>query len=227
MTQERLASSRPAAQPPHPNISWEKTNSTDILQAHLQHLPLINSSIVDCQGLCGPFFPHPPTTAPPEEVPSPLHRAPREGRGGERRGEGLASIELLPSPDAKGHPHQLSCLYSCCSLAPARWDGEENQKKKVKLVGWDKDSLLGQQRKRKITTRILTKEYTKRVTRNAICSPDDRTPSPSPSRCSSPDSPLYLLSMMSYGMEYSFGYLGSPVLALSHRPSFLRKLTLP
>ena len=32
------------------------------------------------------------------------------------------------------------------SLRPPRWDGEENGKK-VKLVGWDKDSLIWQQKK--------------------------------------------------------------------------------
>jgi len=37
------------------------------------------------------------------------------------------------------------------------WDGEENQKKKAKLVCWDKDNLTEQQRQRKITTIILLK----------------------------------------------------------------------
>jgi len=42
------------------------------------------------------------------------------------------------------------------SLFPL-WDGKENWKKKAKLVGWDKDSLTEHQRKRTITTIILTK----------------------------------------------------------------------
>jgi len=36
------------------------------------------------------------------------------------------------------------------------WGGEENGKKKAKLVGGDKDSLTEQQRKRTVATKILT-----------------------------------------------------------------------
>jgi len=35
-------------------------------------------------------------------------------------------------------------------LSPLQWDGEENQKEKAKLVGWDKNSLTEQQREKKI-----------------------------------------------------------------------------
>jgi len=43
------------------------------------------------------------------------------------------------------------------SLVPTQWGGEENQKEKANLVGWDKNSLTEQQRKRKITTKIQIK----------------------------------------------------------------------
>jgi len=36
------------------------------------------------------------------------------------------------------------------------WGGEENRKKKAKLVGQDKDSLREQQRKQTVTTTVLT-----------------------------------------------------------------------
>jgi len=41
------------------------------------------------------------------------------------------------------------------------WDGEKNWKKKAKLVGWDKGSLIEQQRKRKITAITLMKKIYK------------------------------------------------------------------
>jgi len=43
------------------------------------------------------------------------------------------------------------------SLFPPQWDGEENQKEKAKLVGWDKNSLTEQQREQRTTTRALIK----------------------------------------------------------------------
>jgi len=39
-------------------------------------------------------------------------------------------------------------------MPPSRWDGEENWKKKAKLMCWDKDSLTEQRRKKKITAII-------------------------------------------------------------------------
>jgi len=42
------------------------------------------------------------------------------------------------------------------SSAPQQ-DGEENQKEKAKLVGWDKNSLTERKREKKITTTILIK----------------------------------------------------------------------
>ena len=37
-----------------------------------------------------------------------------------------------------------SYVLHSCSLTPPQWDGEENQKgKRRKLVGWDKDGLIG------------------------------------------------------------------------------------
>jgi len=42
-------------------------------------------------------------------------------------------------------------------LLPPRKDGEENQKEKAKLIGWDKNSSTEWQREKKITTIILIK----------------------------------------------------------------------
>jgi len=102
-------------------------------------------------------------------------------------------------------------------FSPRRWDGEGNQKKKVKLMGWGKDSLVGQQRKRKIIIQI-EKEYAKRVMHSAIA----HYPMPSlfPSSNPWPTPPVYVLSMTSYGIIYPFGQFGSAVLAVSP-PSFL------
>jgi len=46
-----------------------------------------------------------------------------------------------------------------------RWGGEENTKKKAKLMGHDKGSLTKEQRKRTITTTILirTREYAEQL----------------------------------------------------------------
>jgi len=52
------------------------------------------------------------------------------------------------------------------SLSPLPcWGGEENQKKKAKLVGQDKDSLTEQQKKQTVTNIILirTREYTEQL----------------------------------------------------------------
>ena len=61
---------------------------------------------------------------------------------------------------------QQSTTWPLAHSSPPWWDGEKNQKKKVKLTGWDKDSLIGQQRKRKIVT--LIQEHTKWVMHIAI-----------------------------------------------------------
>jgi len=40
---------------------------------------------------------------------------------------------------------QLSTMRLLAHSSPqSQWDGEQNRKKKVKLMGWDKDSLIGQ-----------------------------------------------------------------------------------
>ena len=80
--------------------------------------------------------------------------------------QGFIQLMLWFSPS-----RQLSTMWPLAHSFSLQWDVEENWKKKVKLVGWDKDSLLGQQRERKTTTTVLTKEYTKQVMHNAICSP--------------------------------------------------------
>lgn len=46
--------------------------------------------------------------------------------------------------------HELAAKTTCYSLTPAslpRWDWEENQKTKAKLMGWDENSLMEQRRK--------------------------------------------------------------------------------
>jgi len=69
-------------------------------------------------------------------------------------------FQLVPccaglAPASNKEPHGRS-------LAPSSWwDGEENGKKKAKLMGWDKDSLTEQQRQRKIITIILIKRIYK------------------------------------------------------------------
>jgi len=98
------------------------------------------------------------------------------------------------------------------SLLPYQWDGEENQKKNMKLVGWDEDSLTEQQRKRKITTILIKRIY------KALDTQCNFSNSQMPSPLSSSDppfpasSPSYILSMMSYGMEYQvcLDSLGQP-----------------
>jgi len=52
------------------------------------------------------------------------------------------------------------------------WGREENQKKKAKLVDWDKDSLTAQQRKRMVTTIILVRvrEYTEQLSHRPVSS---------------------------------------------------------
>jgi len=40
-----------------------------------------------------------------------------------------------------------------------RWDGEENQKEKAKLVGWDKNSLTEWQREKKKTIILMKRIY--------------------------------------------------------------------
>ena len=74
-------------------------------------------------------------------------------------------------------------------------------------------------------TIVILKElnYTKQVVHNAIAhhSPTDAQLVPE-QRSTAPSQlyPVYILGMMSYGMEYSFGRFGSAVLAVSP-PSFL------
>jgi len=60
---------------------------------------------------------------------------------------------LDPTSSKERQDRLVSCL--------PWWDGEENQKKKAKLVGQDKKSLTEQQRKRKITTIMLIKRTSK------------------------------------------------------------------
>ncbi|GAB0208620.1 hypothetical protein GRJ2_003327700 [Grus japonensis] len=76
------------------------------------------------------------------------------------------------------------------------WDGDENWKTKINLVGWDKDSLLGQQRKREITTVLRIYK-----TGDTQCnfSPDDWTQGPDTETCLGATlpprpAPFYMLS---------------------------------
>jgi len=56
---------------------------------------------------------------------------------------------FAPADNKEAHSHSHT--------PPLWWVGEENPKKKAKLVGWDKDSLTQQQRKQTITTVVLIK----------------------------------------------------------------------
>jgi len=56
---------------------------------------------------------------------------------------------VQPRPATKNHMAIL--------LSLTRWDGEQNQRKKAKLMGRDKDSLTEQQRKKIVTTIIFIK----------------------------------------------------------------------
>jgi len=53
---------------------------------------------------------------------------------------------------------------SVCSLLSHWWGGEKNRKKKTKPVGWYKDSLIEQQRKRKTTVVLIKRIYKARGT---------------------------------------------------------------
>ena len=70
---------------------------------------------------------------------------------------------------------------------------------------------------------IKESEYTKQVIHNAIAHHSPSNAQLVPKQRSAPPgqlSPVYILGMTSYGMEYSFGQLGPAVLAVSP-PSFL------
>ena len=74
-------------------------------------------------------------------------------------------------------------------------------------------------------TMVILKEleYTKQVMHNAIAHHSPTDAQLVPEQRSAPPGqlpPVYILGMMSYGMEYSFGQFGSAVLAVSP-PSFL------
>jgi len=59
-----------------------------------------------------------------------------------------------------GPVRQQKTKWLLCRLSP-RWGGEENEKKKAKLMGQEKGSLTEQQRKRTVTTIILIKRIYK------------------------------------------------------------------
>jgi len=90
-----------------------------------------------------------------------------------------------------------------------QWHDVKNQKKKAELVGWDKDGLTEQQRKRKITTIILIKTIYKE--RDTQC---NFSHCPMPSPLLSSDSPppasssTYIPSMTSYGIIYTVWLAG-------------------
>ena len=79
---------------------------------------------------------------------------------------------------------QQRSTWSLYSPSP-HWGGEENGKKKVKLVGQDENSLTEQQRKRTLTTVLKrrihrTSEYTEQLSSpDAQCAPKKRLSSES------------------------------------------------
>jgi len=52
-------------------------------------------------------------------------------------------------------PAGIKASCGCCIASPPHWGGEENWKKKTKLMGPDQGSLTEQQRKQTVTTIIL------------------------------------------------------------------------
>jgi len=60
-------------------------------------------------------------------------------------------VAVQPQLATQNHAAALSLLPS------SRWDGEQNQKQKAKLMGWDKNSLTEWEREKRITTIILIK----------------------------------------------------------------------
>jgi len=108
--------------------------------------------------------------------------------------------------------HPLRAKKDCAGLAPAgikescglsiiaspRWGGEENGKKKAKLMGRDKDSLTEQQRKWTVTTIILIRRiynFSHHPMPRALMSSDSLPPGQLPH--SKP-------SMMWQGIKYMF-----------------------
>jgi len=54
-------------------------------------------------------------------------------------------------------------------LPPPQWDGEDNQKEKAKLMGWDENTLTEWQREKKITINDIGKKNIQ----HAVFSPPD------------------------------------------------------
>ena len=112
------------------------------------------------------------------------------------------------------------------------WGGEserrKGKKKKVSL-SFEIRTIYWDNTKKDITaTTVLIKEYTKQVVHSATAHhPEPNAPPLPPLKAESPPSPLpiYVLSMMSHGMEYLLGQFRSAVLAVPP-PRFLWKLTL-
>jgi len=87
---------------------------------------------------------------------------------------GLAPSFILGN---KG-PH--GCSTVCVCVSP-HWGGQENGRKKAKIMGWDKDSLTEQRRKRTVTTTILKRRiYKKNRKHRATLSPPDAQCAPEP-----------------------------------------------
>lgn len=81
---------------------------------------------------------------------------------------------------------------------------------------FDKYSLIGQKRKIILMTKEL--EYKKQIMHIVIA--HWLVPSQSLSSMNN-FSPVYIRSVMPYGIEYPFGQLGSPITAVSLLPSLL------
>jgi len=59
-----------------------------------------------------------------------------------------------------GNKEPRSC---CLTPPPPQWDGDENQKEKAKLVGWDEDSLKEWQSEKTITINNTDKKNIQRA----------------------------------------------------------------
>ena len=128
----------------------------------------------------------------------------------------------------------LNSLNHCCSLTqrqlsttqlfthlPPSLSGMGERIGKMKPVGWDKDSLLGQKRKENNNDNnnsTTTTNVYKTSDAQCNCSPPADW-CPAYPRAAGPPTlashPYILFTMTSDGMEYPFGQFGSAVLALS------------
>jgi len=88
---------------------------------------------------------------------------------------------------------------------PPRWDGEENQKEKTKLIGCDKNSFTEWQREKKITTILIKRIYSMQCSHHArltLLLSSKPPPSTTPLLNTEPD-------VTQYRISHLIGWFGS------------------